>query len=270
MGKKRFRSIWISDVHLGIKNCQAGFLLDFLQSVECDLLYLVGDLIDFEEMYKGGYWWPTAHTEVLQAILTNAVRGTRVVYIPGNHDEVVHDHTDLFSGKVEIRPEAVHETADGRRFLVTHGDIFDGSIKCNRLLNRIGGQAYCFLLFANRGVNATRRQLGFPYWSLADFFKSRIGNIAGYIARFEVAAAYEAARRGLDGVICGHIHKAALSEIEGVLYCNDGDWVENCTALVEHEDGRLEIIRWTDQAVVLLQEAPRAGYGLRPDWSGMQ
>jgi UDP-2,3-diacylglucosamine pyrophosphatase LpxH len=253
MTKSRFRSIWISDVHLGVKNCKADFLLDFLRYADCDQLYLIGDIVDFWYMPRGRRW-PDSHNQVLQALLEKSNRGTRVIYIPGNHDELARQYTGLFFGGIEIVPHWIHETADGRRLLVSHGDEFDNAVKCGRLLEWVGDRGYNLLLFANHLINFMRRRLNYPYWSLANFLKQRIGRVADYIARFEQAAAHEAARRNLDGIICGHIHKPELREIGGIMYCNDGDWVESCTALVEHVDGRMEIIHWTDRTVVMLQE----------------
>ncbi|TVR64858.1 MAG: UDP-2,3-diacylglucosamine diphosphatase [Candidatus Competibacteraceae bacterium] len=250
-----FRSIWISDVHLGSKDCKAEFLLDFLQTINCEQLYLVGDLIDFWNLRKGGRW-PTSHSRILKAVLTLARQGVRVTYIPGNHDEVARDYLGLRVGGIDIRPECEHLTADGRRFLVTHGDELDSAVQCGGWLVRVFGEwLYDVLLAVNRWTNALRRRLNYPYWSLANFLKQRLGRAAAYIARFETAAVREARHRGFDGVICGHIHKAELTEIEGIWYANDGDWVESCTALVEHPDGRLEILHW---AAELAQRAARA------------
>ena len=239
-----FRSIWVSDVHLGFKDCKAEFLLDFLETTNCEQLYLVGDLIDFWNLRQGGRW-PTAHGHVIKTILGKAKQGARVVYIPGNHDEVARDYLGLRVGGIEILPECEHRTADGRRFLVTHGDELDSAVKCGGwLVSVFGDWMYDALLFANRWTNRIRRRLNYPYWSLANFLKLRIGQAAAYITRFEAAAAREARHRGFDGIICGHIHKAELTEIEGTWYANDGDWVESCTALVEHADGRLEVLYW--------------------------
>ena len=260
----RFRSLWISDVHLGFKECKAEYLLDFLRQNDCERLYLVGDLIDFWSLRKGSRW-SAAHGEVLKAILAKARAGTRVIYVPGNHDEVARDYLDLRVGDIEILPEAIHITADGRRFLVTHGDECDSAVRCGGpLLHWLGDGVYDLLLFLNRWYNRWRRRWNYHYWSLANFLKRRIGQAAAYIARFEAAAAHEAARRGLDGVICGHIHHAALRDFNSVLYCNDGDWVESCTALVEHPNGVLEILRWSHQQAVVAVREPRCLPGTPP------
>lgn len=257
MARMQFRTLWISDIHLGFKECKAEFLLDFLQQSDCEQLYLVGDLIDFWSLRKGGRW-PAAHGEVLKALVAKARAGARVWYVPGNHDEVARDYLGLSVAGIDIVAEAVHVTADGRRLLVTHGDECDSAVRCGGpLLNSLGDWAYDLLLFLNRWYNRWRRAFNRPYWSLANFLKQRIGHAAAYVTRFEAAAAREAARRGLDGVICGHIHQAALLDLHGVLYCNDGDWVESCTALVEHPDGALEILRWSHQQAVVALREPR-------------
>ena len=247
----RFRTIFISDVHLGFKGCRAEFLLDFLRRVECQRIYLVGEIIDMWSLTRS-FYWPKAHNDVVQTLLAKARHGTRVVYVPGNHDRPFRDHDGLVLGNVEIRREAVHETADGRRFLVLHGDEFDGVIRASPWLESLGNRAYAFVLRLNRHVNSVRTRLGYPYWSVAAFLKHKVKNAVAYIANFERALAVEARRRGVRGVICGHIHRAEISEIDGITYCNDGDWVESCTALVEDFQGRLSLLRWTDSAEVLV------------------
>jgi len=262
----RTRSVFISDVHLGFKGCQAKYLLDFLRSVECDTVYLVGDIIDVWSMTRS-FYWPQAHNDVIRTILGKAKHGTRVVYVPGNHDRILRDHDGLVMGNVEFRREAVHETADGRRFLVLHGDEFDSIVRASPLLESIGSHAYAAALTANRYLNRIRRRLGYPYWSLAAFLKHKVKNAVKYIAGYERALAEEARRRDLQGVICGHIHRAEISDIDGILYCNDGDWVESCTALVEDFSGRLSLLRWTETQSVLLggQEVPFLDRSAAPD-----
>jgi UDP-2,3-diacylglucosamine pyrophosphatase LpxH len=247
----RFRSIFISDVHLGFKGCRAEFLLDFLRRVECQEIYLVGDIIDIWSLTRS-FYWPQAHNDVIRTILGKAKHGTRVVYVPGNHDRPFRDHHGLVLGNVEILREAVHETADGRRFLVMHGDEFDSIVRASPMLESLGNRAYSAVLRLNRYVNAIRKTLGFPYWSISAFLKHKVKNAVKYIANYERALAVEARRRGVDGVICGHIHRAEISEIDGITYCNDGDWVESCTALVEDFQGRLSLLRWTETAEVLV------------------
>jgi len=247
----RYRSIWISDVHLGSRGCQADFLLDFLQSTESKHLYLVGDIVDVWALQSGVYW-PEAHNNLLRALLDKAKGGTDVVYIPGNHDEVFRAHVDSEFGNVVVRQEVVHTTSDGRRFLITHGDKFDRVVQNGRWLAKLGSRAYDLLLAANRWLNEARRLLGLGYWSLAAYLKHRVKDAVNYIGHYEQAVADEARRQDLDGMICGHIHHAEIREIGETLYCNCGDWVESCTALVEHHDGRLELLRWTDVSQVSL------------------
>ena len=246
----QFRSVFISDVHLGFRGCSAAYLLDFLRSVETENLYLVGDIVDMWSLKKS-FFWPQEHNDVIRTILGKAKRGTRVIYIPGNHDCVFRDYDGMVFGNVEIRREAIHETADGRRFVVLHGDEFDSVIKASPLLEAAGNRAYAFVLQLNRLVNFFRRRFGFPYWSIAAYLKHKVKNAVKYIANFEQALADEAKRRGVDGMICGHIHRAEITEIDGVLYCNDGDWVESCTTLTEDFNGRLALMRWTETREVV-------------------
>jgi len=241
----RYRSIWISDIHLGTRGCNAELLLDFLRRTESDYLYLVGDIIDVWRMRRAWYWHQT-HNDVIQKILRKARKGTRVIYVPGNHDESFRDFAGHRFGRVAILLEAIHTAADGRRYLVLHGDKFDGVVKYAKWLAVIGDRAYTAALALNLWFNRVRRRLGFPYWSLSAYLKHKVKNAVEYISSYETAVAAEARRRGADGVICGHIHTADIRKMDGVLYCNDGDWVESCTALVEHTDGRLEILRWTE------------------------
>lgn len=243
LGIRRYRTIFISDVHLGTRGCQAELLLDFIRHVECDTLYLVGDIIDGWKL-RSGWYWPQAHNDVVQKILRLARKGVKVIYVPGNHDEVVRDFCGVHFGGVLVARDTIHETADGRRFLVTHGDEFDGVVQHARWLAFVGDYAYRMALFLNTLFNRVRRRLGFGYWSLSAFLKTRVKNALQFIENFEAAVAEEARRRGVDGVICGHIHKAEMREIDGVVYINDGDWVESCTALAEHMDGTLEILEW--------------------------
>ena len=247
----RTRSIFISDVHLGFKGCQAQYLLDFLRRVECDTVYLVGDIIDLWALSRS-FYWPQAHNDVIRTILGKAKHGTRVIYVPGNHDRLFRDHGGLVMGNVEVQREAVHQTADGRRFLVLHGDEFDSIVRASPWLESLGSHAYSMALTANRYVNAIRQRFGYPYWSLAAFMKHKVKNAVQYITGFEKALAAAARERGLDGVICGHIHRAEITEIDGMTYCNDGDWVESCTALVEDFSGRLSLLRWTESQAVLV------------------
>jgi UDP-2,3-diacylglucosamine pyrophosphatase LpxH len=241
--KSRFRTIWISDIHLGTRGCNAGMLLEFLRSIDCKTLYLVGDIVDGWRIRKGWYW-PDEHNEVVRRILKMAHRGTRVVFIAGNHDEVLRDYAGLSFGGVELVLEAIHETADGRRLLVTHGDEYDGVVLYARWLAFLGDAAYAFLIRANILVNAVRRRLRMPYWSLSAYLKKRVKNAVQFVSSFEEAITKEAKSRGFDGIVCGHIHTAEIRKIGGITYYNDGDWVESCTALAEDADGRIVIIDW--------------------------
>jgi UDP-2,3-diacylglucosamine pyrophosphatase LpxH len=239
--KLAVRTVWISDLHLGTPGCQAQALLQFLRETECETLYLVGDIIDGWQLRRSWYW-PQAHNDVVQKILRKARKGTRVVFVPGNHDEFARRYVALDFGGVQVVEDCVHTTADGRRLWVTHGDLFDGVIQCARWLAHVGDAAYEFTLKLNRHVNALRARVGLPYWSLSKYLKHKVKRAVSYVSDFEAAVAREARKRGVDGVVCGHIHHAEIRQIDGVLYCNDGDWVESLTALVEHHDGRLEIV----------------------------
>ena len=241
--KRRHRTVWISDIHLGTSGCNAELLVDFLHAIECDTLYLVGDIVDGWRLRKGWYW-PAQHNEVIRRVLKLARKGTRVIYIPGNHDEVFRDYAGMHFGGVELMMEAIHETADGRKLLVTHGDMFDGVVLYARWLAFLGDQAYSVLLKANIVFNAARRRLNLPYWSLSSHVKGRVKNAVQYIGRFEEAVAQAASARGVNGVVCGHIHSAEIRQIGDITYYNDGDWVESCTALVEADDGVMAIVDW--------------------------
>jgi UDP-2,3-diacylglucosamine pyrophosphatase LpxH len=242
----RYRSIWISDIHLGTRGCQAEHLLDFLHHNASQYLYLVGDIIDGWQLSRSGHW-AQSHNEVVRKVLRAAREGTRVMYIPGNHDEMFRDYEDLHFGGVAIVNETIHVMADGRKFLVIHGDQFDGVTMHAKWLALLGDWAYGRALLVNAAFNHLRRKLGYPYWSLSAYLKHKVKNAVNFISDFENAVAEEARRRGVDGVICGHIHKAEMRQIGDVLYCNDGDWVESCTALVEHDSGNLEIVHWASQ-----------------------
>ena len=244
--KLSFRTVFISDTHLGTSGCNAELLFDFLKSIECETLYLVGDIIDGWRL-KRGWFWPTRHNDVVRRVLKMAKKGTRVVYVPGNHDEVLRDFIGLGFGDIEIRPEAIHETADGRKLLVLHGDEFDGVVLYHRWLAFAGDHAYVALLKLNVGFNWCRRQFGLPYWSLSAHLKKKVKNAVEYVCRYEEAVAHAARERGADGVVCGHIHSAEIRQFGDVTYYNDGDWVESCTALVEHGDGRMEILDWAER-----------------------
>lgn len=242
---KRYRTIWISDVHLGTRGCKAEFLLDFLKHHESEYLYLVGDIVDGWRLKKSWYWIQN-HNDVIQKILRRARKGTKVYYIPGNHDEFLREYVGVSFGEIELVQEAVHTTVDGRRFLIIHGDELDGVVKYAKWLAVLGDWAYNVMLSVNHFFNLVRRKMGYPYWSLSAYLKHKVKNAVNFISSFETSLAEQARKQEFDGVICGHIHKAEIRDINGVLYCNDGDWVESCTALVEDWNGQLSIIRWAD------------------------
>ena len=221
-GTRRYRSIWISDIHLGTKGCQAEMLLEFLKETECEQLYLVGDIVDGWRL-KRSWYWPQAHNDVVQKLLRKARKGTNVIYIPGNHDEGFRQFLGHEFGSVQIVDEAIHTMNDGRRFLVTHGDKFDVIVNYARWLALIGDFAYEMALTLNTWFNFARRKLGFPYWSLSAYLKHKVKNAVEFIGDYETALASEARRRDVQGVICGHIHHAIMRDINGITYCNDGD-----------------------------------------------
>jgi len=250
VASNRYRTIWISDVHLGSSGCQAPYLLDFLRNNESETLYLVGDIIDGWQLKKGWYW-PTAHNDVIQKILRKARKGTRVIYVPGNHDEAARQFCGLAFGDIQVCEEAFHTTLTGKRLWVVHGDLFDGVIQHAKWLAYLGDSLYTLILILNRWFNRIRSRLGFGYWSLSQYLKHQVKNAVSFISSFERVMTDEARRRMCDGVVCGHIHKAEIRDIDGVLYCNDGDWVESLSALVETMDGELKIVYWTAMAPAL-------------------
>ena len=257
--RTRYRTIFISDVHLGTAGCNAAMLLDFLKHHECETLYLVGDIVDGWQLRKGWYW-PQAHNDVVRAVLKMAKHGTHVVYVPGNHDEHFRDYVGLEFGGIELQEEDIHLTADGRRLLVIHGDQFDNVVLYHKWLAFLGDGAYSMLLRSNVWVNWVRRRLGLPYWSLAAHMKKRVKNAVQFISRFEEVVAHAAADRRVDGVVCGHIHSAEIRRFGDVTYYNNGDWVESCTALVEHGCGNMEIVDWAERrraAAIAAKRPPR-------------
>jgi UDP-2,3-diacylglucosamine pyrophosphatase LpxH len=247
----RVRALFLSDLHLGTRGCQAGLLLDFLKTYDADVIYLVGDVVDGWRL-KSGWYWPQAHNDVVQKLLRKVRKGTRLIYVPGNHDEFLRDFIGTSFGGIQLAEQALHEAADGKRYLVIHGDQFDMVVRHARWLALLGDGAYGVALVLNTYLNVARRRLGLTYWSLSAWAKLKVKNAVSYIGRFEEFLAAEARRQGADGVICGHIHHAALRECSGIAYVNTGDWVESCTAVVEHYDGTLELIRWAEDA----REAP--------------
>ena len=252
-----FRTIWISDTHLGTSGCKAELLLDFLKSTECETLFLVGDIIDGWQLRKGWYW-PPRHNDIVRCVLKKAKHGTRVVYVPGNHDEAFRDYGGLNFGGIELLPEVLYETADGRKLLILHGDEFDGVVRYARWLAFLGDHAYTLLLKLNEVFNRIRRMRGLPYWSMSAMIKKKVKNAVQFICSFEQAVAHAAIERGADGVVCGHIHSAEIRKIGDVTYYNDGDWVESCTALIEHADGRMEILDWAEHRRVAAHQIEQA------------
>ncbi|RXF74989.1 UDP-2,3-diacylglucosamine diphosphatase [Hansschlegelia zhihuaiae] len=246
---QRFRALFISDVHLGTKGCQAEMLLDFLRDHDAEVIYLVGDIIDGWRL-KQSWHWPQAHNDVVQKLLRKGRKGARIVYLPGNHDEFLRDYYGTHFGGIEVVETAIHETATGRKYLVIHGDIFDMVVRHARWLAFLGDWAYETALAVNTYLNLVRRKLGLSYWSLSAWAKLKVKNAVNFIGQFEETLSAEAGKHKVDGVICGHIHHAAMHDMNGVAYVNCGDWVESCTAIAEHADGRLELIRWADRKAV--------------------
>jgi UDP-2,3-diacylglucosamine pyrophosphatase LpxH len=245
--ERRFRTLFISDVHLGARGSQADKLLDFLRVHDADTIYLVGDIVDGWAL-KSSWHWPQSHNDFVQKMLRKARKGAKVIYIPGNHDEFLRKYYGTHFGGIDVVENAVHTGVDGKRFLVIHGDIFDLVVQNARWLAHLGDRAYDFAIQMNRLVNFFRRMFGVGYWSLSQWAKQKVKKAVNYIGAFETALVAEARRYECEGVICGHIHYAVIRDEQGIRYMNCGDWVESCTALVEHEDGRFEIITWTDPA----------------------
>jgi UDP-2,3-diacylglucosamine pyrophosphatase LpxH len=247
---KHVRTLFLSDIHLGTRACQADRLLAFLREYESDYLYLVGDIIDLWAL-KRGFYWPAPHNTVVQKVLRMARHDTRVYFIPGNHDEALRQYIGMSFGAVQIVEDHVHETADGKRLWVMHGDQYDQVTTCHRWLSVLGDMSYTTLVHLNRALSLSRRKLGIGgHWSLADYAKRNVLKAVAYIGDFETVAAHAAQKKQLDGVVCGHIHTAAMKPVDGVDYYNCGDWVDSCTALVEHTDGRMELVRSTPELML--------------------
>ena len=256
---KKYRSLFISDLHLGTRAAQADLLLDFLRHNDADTIYLVGDIVDGWRL-KSGWYWPQAHNDVVQKLLRKARKGVRIVYIPGNHDEFARDYLGHTFGGVEVMDRAIHETADGRKLLVIHGDQFDVVVRHARWIAFLGDWAYETALVFNAWFNIARRKLGFGYWSFSAWAKLKVKNAVNFIGDFETTLAQEAERAGADGVVCGHIHHAAIRRIGAIQYVNTGDFVESCTAIAEHADGKLEILHWSRFSTeTIAEDAPLLG-----------
>ncbi|MEF2545845.1 UDP-2,3-diacylglucosamine diphosphatase [Aurantimonas sp. E1-2-R+4] len=249
---RHFRTLFLSDVHLGSKAAQAEMLVDFLRVHDAEKIYLVGDIVDGWRL-KRSWHWPQSHNDVVQKLLRKARKGATIVYIPGNHDEILRDFPGQHFGGVEVKLTDIHTMADGRQFLVIHGDEFDVVVRNARVLAYLGDWAYDAAIAINVVFNVVRRRLGFPYWSISSWAKLKVKNAVNFIGAFESALAEEAKRNGCDGVICGHIHYAQIVRHGDIEYVNTGDWVESCTALAERHDGSLELIRWSE---TMSEEAP--------------
>mgnify|MGYP001549251418 FL=1 len=246
-----YRTIWLSDIHLGLKASRTEYLYDFLQHTESEYLYLVGDIIDLWKA-KRGWHWPEINNRIVRLIMDKARRGTKVIYVPGNHDEFFRDYVDLYFAGIHITPRAEHVTEDGKRLLILHGDEFDAVTLNNKWVAKLGSEAYDMLIVLNHWFNWIRRKLGFGYWSLSKHIKHKVKEAVSYISNFEQAVVHAARQHGADGVVCGHIHHAVISEYEEIRYANCGDWVESCTALAEEEDGSLRLIHWVEESAELI------------------
>lgn len=241
---RRFKTLFISDVHLGSKAAKAEFLIDFLRHHEAETIVLVGDIVDGWRL-KRSWYWPQNCNDVVQKLLRQARKGTRIVYIPGNHDEFLRAFPGMHFGGIEVAQSIIHEAADGRRYLVIHGDEFDVVVRHARVLAYLGDWAYDLAILINRGLNAMRRQFGMPYWSFSAWAKLQVKQAVNFIGDFQRVVAQEARQRGVDGVICGHIHHAVIEDVDGVVYINTGDWVESCTAVAEDFNGNMQLLRWS-------------------------
>ena len=248
-----YRSIWISDFHLGTRGCQSELLLEFIKHTQSEKLYLVGDIIDGWAL-KNTWHWPQSHNDVVQKILRKARHGTEVFYISGNHDEVMRGFVPVNFGGVSILNQIIHETVDKKKYLVVHGDQFDGIIQCAKWLAMLGSITYDFLIYFNRYINFFRKKLGYEYWSLSNYLKFTVKNAVKFVSEYEKLVCNYAKQFKVEGIICGHIHHANMQSMNGIHYINDGDWVESCTALVEHFDGKLELINWTEKRKELFNE----------------
>jgi UDP-2,3-diacylglucosamine pyrophosphatase LpxH len=248
-----YRSIWISDFHLGTRGCQSELLLEFIKHTQSEKLYLVGDIIDGWAL-KNTWHWPQSHNDVVQKILRKARHGTEVFYLSGNHDEVTRGFAPVNFGGVSILNQIIHETVDKKKYLVVHGDQFDGIIQCAKWLAMLGSITYDFLIYFNRYINFFRKKLGYEYWSLSNYLKFTVKNAVKFVSEYEKLVCNYAKQFKVEGIICGHIHHANMQYMNEIHYINDGDWVESCTALVEHFDGKLELINWTEKRKELFNE----------------
>jgi UDP-2,3-diacylglucosamine pyrophosphatase LpxH len=252
---RKYRTIFLSDIHLGSKAAKADFLLDFLRLHDAETIILVGDIVDGWRL-KRSWHWPQNCNDVVQKLLRKGRKGARIVYIPGNHDSFMRDYPGVHFGGIEVEKNMIHQAADGRRYLVLHGDEFDVVVRNAKFIAHLGDWAYDMAIRLNVLIAKVRRRLGLPYWSFSAWAKLQVKRAVNFIGEFQHVVAEEARRHQVDGVICGHIHHAVIEDIGGVTYINTGDWVESCTAIVEHFDGRMELIRWQN---IELPVAPLAG-----------
>ena len=250
-----FRTLFLSDIHLGSRAAKADWLLDFLRHHRAETIVLVGDIVDGWRL-KRNWYWPQDCNNVVQKLLRQARKGTRIIYIPGNHDEFLRDFPGTHFGGIEVALNIIHEAADGKRYLVLHGDEFDVVVRHARMLAHLGDWAYDLAIQVNRVVNLARRHLGLPYWSFSSWAKLQVKQAVNFIGEFRRVVVEEARKHGVDGVICGHIHHAAIENLDGIRYINTGDWVESCTAVAEHHDGTMRLIAWSDKVA---QMAPEIG-----------
>lgn len=258
----KVRSIFLSDIHLGTRACQGERLLEFLRDHDAEHLFLVGDIVDFWAM-KHGIHWPTHHNTIVQKILKRARHGTHVILIPGNHDEALREHVGVAFGHIHLEQEHIHTGADGRRWLLCHGDEFDQVTRYHRWLAVLGDRAYALVVRLNALVSWTRRRLGIAgYWSLSGYCKRKVKEAVSFIYEFEKSVVHAVQQRDVDGVICGHIHAAVIKDMDGITYINCGDWVDSCTAVVEHPDGSMELIQWGLEPRQAEQGAQRPADGL--------
>lgn len=248
MSKLQYRTVWISDIHLGTRGCKAKYLDSFLSNIKTDNLYLVGDIVDGWNMGRGASYFPQQHVNILRKFLSKSRKGTKVFYVIGNHDEFLRKYLDFFEdtdfGNIQIADEFVHETADNRKLWVIHGDLYDGVTRYHKWVSHLGDIAYNTLIALNSVFNNIRQRFGLGYWSLSAYLKHKVKQAVKFINSFEDAVAKECTKRKYDGVVCGHIHHAEIKKIGDITYYNDGDWVESCTALVEHHEGAIEIVKW--------------------------
>ncbi|MCA8938801.1 MAG: UDP-2,3-diacylglucosamine diphosphatase [Planctomycetes bacterium] len=262
---RQYRAVFISDVHLGTKDCQAKKLLKVLREIECETIYLVGDILDIWSLRRKWYW-PKTHNEIVRRLVKDDENLPNVIFVPGNHDELFRDYDGYEFGKVTIRNEVVHTTLEGRKILVVHGDEFDAVVTNAKLITKVGDWLYYLLLYINRKFNRLRRAMRMPYWSLSAFVKKHVKSVISFVANFEKFLVKDARKRGVDGVICGHIHYPQIRNIDGIVYLNCGDWVENCTAIVETLEGKLELVDFSETDVDDERHSSRRTASADPHW----